>query len=462
MKNGYLRIGHDSGGRMDFIRGLTIFCFCLVSGLACAAIAPSYSWQVLGDGFPLLASPLASCQHAATVTPEVSGAATAELFTESEYRCHATYNGTPNFMFAITRRQALACPSNSTLVGGSCVCASGATELDGACVVNDCPPAGTVEGDSSNAYEASSINPTICIGEGSQGCVWKPGGSVPAVCANGKCYQWGPFTATGASCDPSSTVPGAPSSAASAPPTDASCVAKGQCPGTIHGTTTCVPCGTKSQESVTSTSTAASSAASGAAPSTSTESGTTTTKTECSGSQCTTTTTTSTQKSDGSSEQKTSSKTEPQTDFCAANPKAAVCKGDDDSKWGGACAGGFTCSGDAVQCAQAQAAYDLSCTIKTDPQNTTVLAGAGAIGAGDQPGDHPANSEQTVSFDLASRLDSLPLFGSSGDCPSDVSASVGGRAITLPFSTLCPYMRMLGAALMACAYIAAAKIVFGD
>ena len=115
-----------------------------------------------------------------------------------------------------------------------------------------------------------------------------------------------------------------------------------------------------------------------------------------------------------------------------------------------------------MQCAQAQAAYDLSCTMKTDPQNTTVQAGASAMGAGDKPGDHPGNSEQTVSFELSQRLDSVPLFGSSGDCPSDVSFSAMGHAMALPFSQLCPYMRMLGAALMASAYLAAAFIVFRD
>lgn len=322
---------------------------------------------------------------------------------------------------------------------------------------NDCPAAGTVEGDSGNAYVASSLNPTICIGEGSQGCVWKPGGTVPAVCANGKCYQWGPFTATGAACDPSSDVPGAPESAASAPVTDASCVAKGQCPGTINGTTTCVPCSSKSQESVTSTSTAASSAASGASPSTSTESGTTTTKTECSGSQCTTTTTTSTQKSDGSSEEKTSSKTEPQTDFCAANPKAAVCKGDDDSKWGGACTGGFTCSGDAVQCAQAQASYDLSCAMKTDPLGATVQAGNAAAVAGDRPPGHPADGVEM--FNVQGSLDQTNVFGSS--CPSDISLDLMGNSFSIPLSHACGFLRVMGYVAVAFSLLGAGRLVIG-
>lgn len=325
-------------------------------------------------------------------------------------------------------------------------------------VESNCPPAGTVEGDSGNAYEASSINPTICIGTGSQGCVWKPGGTVPAVCANGKCYQWGPFTATGASCDPSSTVPGAPQSAASAPPEATNCVAKGQCPGSVNGTSVCVPCTSKSQESVTSSASAASSAASGASsPTTSGESGTTTTKTECTGSECTTTTTTSTQKSDGSSEQKSSTKTEPMTDFCAANPKAAVCKGDDESQWGGACAGGFTCKGDAVQCAQAQAGYDLSCAAKTDPNNPTVMAGNAAINAGDRPPGHPALEPEM--FDVQGSLDVTNPFGSS--CPSDIQISVIGTSVAIPLSGACDVLRVLGFVAVAFSLLGAGRLVVG-
>lgn len=100
--------------------------------------------------------------------------------------------------------------------------------------------------------------------------------------------------------------------------------------------------------------------------------------------------------------------------------------------------------------------------MKTDRNDPTVLAGQAALGAGDQPGDHPANSSNTVAFDLASRISSVPLFGNSGSCPSDVSFSAMGHPMSIPFASLCPYLQMLGAALMAAAYLAAAFIVFKD
>ncbi|WP_230182087.1 virulence factor TspB C-terminal domain-related protein [Aquabacterium sp. CECT 9606] len=151
------------------------------------------------------------------------------------------------------------------------------------------------------------------------------------------------------------------------------------------------------------------------------------------------------------------------SDFCAANPKAAVCKGDDESQWGGACAGGFTCKGDAVQCAQAQASYDLSCSMKTDPQNSTVFAGNSAIGAGNRPDGHPANDAGVIPFQLSSMISSVPMFGSSGSCISDKTFTFVGSSYTLPFSSWCPYLQMLGAAFLASCYMAAAFIVFkGD
>jgi hypothetical protein len=35
--------------------------------------------------------------------------------------------------------------------------------------------------------------------------------------------------------------------------------------------------------------------------------------------------------------------------FCQENPTAQICKGDDESIFNGACSGGFTCEGDAIQ-----------------------------------------------------------------------------------------------------------------
>lgn len=64
------------------------------------------------------------------------------------------------------------------------------------------------------------------------------------------------------------------------------------------------------------------------------------------------------------------------------------------------------------------------------------------------------------SFDLAGKISEVPIFGSSGGCPSDVSVSVGGSSYSLPFSRMCSQLQILGAALMAFAYLVAGFIVF--
>lgn len=363
-------------------------------------------------------------------------------------------------------------------------------------VPNNCPPAGTVEGDSSNAYVASSIFPTICIGEGSQGCVWKPGGTVPAVCANGKCYQWGPFTATGGSCDPSSTLPGAPESAASAPKPAADCASKGQCPGLVNGTAVCVACGKSSTTSSASSSASGPGAGSGpGSGSGSTGSGsggiggtplkcvgpdcvvntTKTTETVCEGAQCTTTTKTTVTASSpsggvsggssgsttGDSSTKTEAETKDKDSFCIDNPKSVLCKDALDSKWGGACDGGFTCDGDAVQCAQSQASWKAYCEAKVTPENAIVIQGQNSMNGDLHPGSHPYLDPTAIDFSsgVSGVVNAINPFG--GSCPSDLTFQVMGTSVVVPLSDACPVLRIMGLVAVAFTTFACAFIQLG-
>lgn len=236
----------------------------------------------------------------------------------------------------------------------------------------------------------------------------------------------------------------------------------GTCPGTVNGQSVCLPCD-KSKETGTTTKTESSSTtASGASsPSSSgTSSGSTTTKTECSGGQCKTTTTTTSTGADGTTTDKTTETTQPHSDYCTDNPKAEVCKGTE-SSWGGTCEA-FTCDGDAIQCAQAKAGWELACALKVDEGDPLIAVGQQATSAGDRPADHPANDENSVAVDLSSRLSSVPLFGTSGDCIADKSITFMGKGYTLPFSKWCPYLNILGSAFLAACYLAAAFIIFRD
>lgn len=323
-----------------------------------------------------------------------------------------------------------------------------------------CPEAGTKEGDSSNAYTTNSKVPAnnLCIGS----CSWSAGGVVPSVCANGKCYYYGPFTSNGTACTGDGGAP-PPPEPEPAPPDDASCVSKGQCPGTINGTKVCVPCSSK--EGTTSESGSSSGSGTDSSGNPTGDTGTTNTTKEttanCTNGSCNTTTTTTVTNPDGSTTTTTETESKPQADFCQSNPGHIVCKGEDEGTFGGSCAAGFQCSGDAVQCAQAEAAWKSACASDVSGMTEQINTGTAAMAAGAASGlGIPGGSD---AFDLGSRLSEVPLFGSSGGCPSDVSVNVGGTSYTIAFSAMCPQLQVLGVALMAFAYLVAGFIVFrGD
>lgn len=238
--------------------------------------------------------------------------------------------------------------------------------------------------------------------------------------------------------------------------------AAGTCPGTVNGQSVCLPCD-KSKETGTGTkSESASTTASGASSpgSSSTSSESSSTRTECSNGSCTTIETTTATGPNGDKTDKTTATTEPKSDYCTRNPKADVCKGTE-SSWGGTC-GAFSCDGDAVQCAQAKAGWELACGLKVDETNPLIGVGQQATAGGDRPSDHPGNQANTVALDLSSRLSSVPLFGTSGDCIADKVITFMGKGYTLPFSKWCPYLNILGSAFLAACYLAAAFIIFRD
>lgn len=156
----------------------------------------------------------------------------------------------------------------------------------------------------------------------------------------------------------------------------ASKCAVGQCPGTVNGQAVCVACTTQTTKQTDGTktnSTEVSTSASGATSSQSTTSSSSS-STKCADGSCTTTTTTTTTNPDGSKKDTTSAKTEPKTDFCESNPKSTLCTS---GTWGGTC-GSFSCDGDAVTCAIAQASWKSACAIDIDASDTKVQSGNAA------------------------------------------------------------------------------------
>jgi hypothetical protein len=128
--------------------------------------------------------------------------------------------------------------------------------------------------------------------------------------------------------------------------------------------------------------------------------------------------------------------------FCEKNPKSAQCKGDTDSSFGGSCSAGFTCSGDAAQCAAAKGVHETKCNVeslKTEPTNATVQAGNAALTAGD-PSDHPKNNKATKDIGT---FDQTNPFGNS--CPADQSFTIyKGASMVIPWSSACGSLIIMG------------------
>ena len=237
-------------------------------------------------------------------------------------------------------------------------------------------------------------------------------------------------------------------------PQSASKCDAGTCPGTVNGQSVCVACSssrenTKTKDSSTEVSTPASGASSATS---STSSGSSTTK--CEGDKCTTTTTTTTTNPDGSKTDKTSTKEQPKSDFCTDNPRSAICK--EGGTWGGSC-GAFSCDGDAVTCAIAQASWKSACALDIEPTDSKVQAGNTALSGGDRPAGHPGNNPSSSLF--TANLDQTNPYGST--CPADIPLNVMGNVVSIPLSSACDTFKFMGQVAVAFTLLAAAFVIFG-
>ena len=370
---------------------------------------------------------------------------------------------------------------------GTCYCNTGKTLISNACVpgVNHTPATPKTDQQcqsqlgqvvpgtgGSTRYDMPAGQHTLCYG----GCVVQP------TYVNGSgadTYAVGPMVTIGGSCDgvgnggngqpPPSGKP--TPGAATADPAATSCAP--QCPGQVNGQTICVPCGTSTQNGVSTSS--SSSGEPGAAPTP----GDVTTTSQTDNGDGTTTKSTTTTHPDGSSDTKivigptkaggttgsssAASGAGQGTGLCDQYPALSICK---TSTFAGSCGGTFACSGDAIQCAIAQEQHARACQF-FDPasQGGQVATDAQTLATARTDGDvpswspaHPSNAVVTQG-DFATQIDQTNPYG--GTCPADKVISLdSGSSVTIPLSNWCGPMQMLGRLVVAVSLLAAAFIVF--
>ncbi|GAO72221.1 inosine-5'-monophosphate dehydrogenase [Comamonas sp. E6] len=183
-------------------------------------------------------------------------------------------------------------------------------------------------------------------------------------------------------------------------------------------------------------------------------------KTTCKGNTCTTEKTTTTTTNNNTSSSSTTTKTESKEDYCKANANAQQCKGEEEKegKFGGSCSAGFTCEGDALQCAIAKDQHKRNCQMFDDKTPESQLYDS-EVAKGqnrDVTKDLPGNTE----VDVSGKLSSEDVLGG-GRCIGDLNVQVWRTSVSLPFSNICPSLGYLGWVLISVCSLAAFRIVSG-
>lgn len=154
--------------------------------------------------------------------------------------------------------------------------------------------------------------------------------------------------------------------------------------------------------------------------------------------------------------------------FCKDNPTVSFCGGggggkgggkNGDSMFSGGCGSGFSCNGDAIQCAMAKEQYKRNCEAEAaDPARdlfTTEAAKdqgrAGVIAA--------TGGMQTV--DVGDKLNNVTDRFGSGACPAPLVFRPLDTLVEISFQPVCDYAPWIRAVVLLCTALFCARILFG-
>lgn len=148
--------------------------------------------------------------------------------------------------------------------------------------------------------------------------------------------------------------------------------------------------------------------------------------------------------------------------FCSQNKTAGVCKnekGEEEGKgkFGGSCSGGFTCEGDALQCAIAKEQHKRACELHVNESPESKLYEAAKAKTGKATDDLPGN--ETIA--LTDRIDTSSALGA-GYCPlRDITVDAFGFSKVLPLSDHCENIGYVKIFFISFCLLLAVWIVFG-
>jgi len=151
-----------------------------------------------------------------------------------------------------------------------------------------------------------------------------------------------------------------------------------------------------------------------------------------------------------------------ESDFCKANPTADQCQ--NKSEFGGAC-GGFTCKGDAVQCAIALEQHKRNCEL-FDKDNAFYKVGDNAL-SGNDKGEAALPSNSAESRDLSGVFNNISdsEFIGNATCPAPkvitYTLNNSSHELIISYDSVCLGAQYIRYLLIVCAWLVAARIFFG-
>lgn len=410
----------------------------------------NYTWRVYGNGACPTSSASATCDCAVSAYPfrdvSVTGATSAVCY--GRWSSGGAASNTQPLIAQVTSTtpDTYSCPANSTLSGSTCTCNGGLAQSGNTCVdptAKKCTDAKDGVDLFTGFKSLPTFGASFCPSDGAaSACASKVSGGFCVVKAGVKTCTH-EVTYTGGTCTPPAPSQTEPN------PTPTPC--KGTY-GQVNGVDVCIPLGSDPSATVeTAKKTETTTTPPDGTPSTTT---TTDEKATCIGSMCTTEKTTTTTGPDGLPKTTTEKKSESKDDFCKVNPRDPQCV---TSSFGGSCSAGFKCDGDAVMCAIAREQHVRNCKLFDDVSSVEAeLYDVQKNKAGSQTGDLPGS--ETIAIG-ASSFDTSDAIGGGSGCIADKSVTVAGTVVSIPFSSVCGHLAMLGNILLVVSFLLAGRIV---
>jgi hypothetical protein len=156
----------------------------------------------------------------------------------------------------------------------------------------------------------------------------------------------------------------------------------------------------------------------------------------------------------------TCSKTQDQQSFCADHPTDPQCK--DQTTFGGACAPGAqpTCTGDAVQCEQARAAWKIECDLTEEPTDAQYTLGKSLATGGADPVVSPLDPSKLTTVNVTDLVTTAGAARTlTATCIPNQTFSVMSHSYTFDTTLFCQFASIIGYLMVAASSVIAIRMV---